>query len=115
MPRDIDEFRVYMDDMYACGELHVTPAARELAIDIVMNPPVPLRHRPLVELVNQITIGWLPGDIRRQYGFHWDPLRAVALRGGALYVKRATGLLGRAGLQLRLPGRSPARSAPLPR
>jgi uncharacterized protein (DUF2236 family) len=107
MPRDIDDFRDYMDDMYSGGELYVTPAARELAIDIVMNPPVPLHHRPLVELVNQITIGWLPGDIRRQYGFRWDPVRAVALRGGALYVKRATGLLGRAGIELRLPGRSP--------
>jgi uncharacterized protein (DUF2236 family) len=115
MPRDIDDFRDYMAGMYASGELHVTPAARELAIDSVMHPPVPFHHKPLVELVNQITIGWLPGDIRRQYGFRWDPVRAVALRAGALHVKRAGALLGRAGLELRLPGRSPARSAPLPR
>ena len=115
MPRDIDGFRAYMAEMYASGELYVTPAARELAIDVVMRPPVPLRAKPVVELVNQITIGWLPGDIRRQYGFRWDPVRAVALRGGALYVKRATGLLGRAGLELRLPGRSPGRPAALPR
>ena len=108
MPRDIDDFRDYMDDMYACGELFVTPAARALAIDVVMHPPVPLRAKPVVELVNQITIGWLPGDVRRQYGFHWDPLRAVALRGGALYVKRAGALLGRAGIELRVPGRSAA-------
>ena len=108
MPGDIDDFRDYMDDMYACGELFVTPAARALAIDVVMHPPVPLRAKPVVELVNQITIGWLPGDVRRQYGFHWDPLRAVALRGGALYVKRAGALLGRAGIELRVPGRSPA-------
>src|SRR3954468_8838385 len=112
MPRDIDDFNAYMADMYASGELYVTPAARELAIDIVMHPPVPLRAKPLLELVNQITIGWLPGDIRRQYGFHWDPLRAVALRGGAEYVKRAGALAGRAGFELRLPGRSPARPAP---
>ena len=108
MPGDIDAFRAYMAEMYASGELYVTPAARELAIDIVMSPPVPLRHRPLVELVNQITIGWLPGDVRRQYGFRWDPVRAVALRGGALYVKRAGALLSRAGIELRVPGRSPA-------
>ena len=31
----------------------------------------------------------------------------VALRGGAAYVKRAGALLGRAGIELRLPGRSP--------
>ena len=34
----------YMADMYASGELFVTPAARALAIDIVLHPPVPL-HR----------------------------------------------------------------------
>jgi uncharacterized protein (DUF2236 family) len=115
MPRDIEGFEAYMADMYAGGELVVTPAARELAVGIVMNPPVPLYRRPLLELVNQVTIGWLPGDIRRQYGFSWDPLRAVALRGGAEYVKHAGALLGRAGLGSRLPGRSPARSAAPPR
>ena len=80
-----------------------------------MHPPVPLRAKPLVELVNQITIGWLPRDIRRQYGFYWDPLRAVALRGGAEYVKRlALPVADRAGFELRPRGRSPRRPAPLP-
>ena len=89
--------------MYASGELHVTEAARELAIDIVLHPPVPLHLRPLVELVNQITVGWLPSDIRRQYGFSWDPLRAAALRGGAEYVKRvAVPTADRVGIGLRL-------------
>src|SRR3954452_17805942 len=88
MPGDIDAFEAYMADMYASGDLFVTPAARELAIDVVLHPPVPLAARPLVELVNQITVGWLPADLRRQYGFSWDPLRALALRGGAEYVKR---------------------------
>jgi uncharacterized protein (DUF2236 family) len=88
MPRDIDAFEAYMADMYASGELFVTPAARALAIDVVLHPPVPVVAKPLVELVNQITVGWLPADLRRQYGFSWDPVRTVALRGGAEYVKR---------------------------
>jgi uncharacterized protein (DUF2236 family) len=54
----------------------------------VLRPPVPLHFRPLLELVNQITVGLLPGSIRRMYGFSWDPLRAAALHGGAEYVKR---------------------------
>ena len=54
----------------------------------MLRPPVPLHARPLVELVNQITVGLLPADIRRQYGFRWDPVRAVALHGGAEYVRR---------------------------
>jgi uncharacterized protein (DUF2236 family) len=88
MPRDIDAFEAYMAAMYASGDLHVTPAARELAIDIVLHPPAPLAARPLVELVNQITVGLLPAGVRRQYGFRWDPVRAVVLHGGAEYVRR---------------------------
>jgi uncharacterized protein (DUF2236 family) len=88
MPRGIDAFEAYMAGMYASGDLHVTPQARELAVDIVLNPPVPLHLKPLSELVNQITVGLLPPAVRRQYGFSWDPLRAVALHGGAEYVKR---------------------------
>jgi uncharacterized protein (DUF2236 family) len=88
MPRDVDAFEAYMAGMYASGELHVTPQARELAVGIVLSPPVPLHLRPLSELVNQITVGLLPASVRRQYGFSWDPLRAAALHGGAEYVKR---------------------------
>jgi uncharacterized protein (DUF2236 family) len=88
MPATIEDFDEYMTGMLRGGDLFVTPQARELAIDIVLRPPVPLRFRPLLELVNQITVGLLPGPIRRMYGFSWDPLRAVALHGGAEYVKR---------------------------
>ena len=87
MPADVDAFDAYMAAMYASGDLRVTDDARELARDIVMRPPVPLYLRPLRELVNQITVGLLPGTLRRQYGFSWDPLRAVAHRGGAEYTR----------------------------
>ena len=88
MPADWPAFRAYVDGMLSCGDLVVTDQARELAVEIVMHPPVRLVARPVVELVNQITIGLLPGDLRRQYGFRWDPLRGLALRGGAEYAKR---------------------------
>jgi uncharacterized protein (DUF2236 family) len=88
MPATIADFEDYMSAMYASGDLVVTPEARELGIEIVMHPPAPLALRPVVELVNQITVGLLPRDVRRQYGLRWDPLRSVALRGGAEYVRR---------------------------
>jgi uncharacterized protein (DUF2236 family) len=88
MPRDIDGFEAYMAERYASPELVVTPQARELAVDIVLRPPVPLHLKPVLELVNQITVGLLPAPVREQYGFSWDPVRSVALRGGAEYVKR---------------------------
>jgi uncharacterized protein (DUF2236 family) len=88
MPATIDDFDAYMRDMLTSGDLYVTEAARELAIGIVMRPPVPLHRRPVLELVNFITVGLLPTELRRQYRLSWDPLRALALRGGAEYAKR---------------------------
>lgn len=88
MPATYADFRAYLDDMLAGDQLHVTPRARELGIQIVMRPPVPIAARPLLELVNQITVGLLPGRVRKEFGFGWDPARALAVRGGAEYVKR---------------------------
>jgi uncharacterized protein (DUF2236 family) len=88
LPDTIEDFDAYMAGMLDSGDLHITPQARKLAIEIVMRPPVPLRVRPLLELANQVTVGLLPGDIRRGYGLSWDPARSVALHGGAEYVRR---------------------------
>ena len=88
MPEDIDGFETYMADMYASGDLYVSGRARELAVDIVLRPHVSLQWKPLVELVNQVTIGLLPAGVRRLYGFRWDPLRAVTLRSSAELIRR---------------------------
>jgi uncharacterized protein (DUF2236 family) len=87
MPATIEAFDDYMR-LTRRDALHVTPAARELAIEIVMHPPVPLRMRPLLEAVNFVTVGLLPRELRRQYGFAWDPVRGLALRGHTEYAKR---------------------------
>ena len=88
MPPDIAAFDAYMHDMLNGDDLFVTSAARELALQIVMRPPVPLTHRPVLEVVNFVTVGLLPAQLRRQFGLSWDPLRALMLRGGAEYAKR---------------------------
>lgn len=82
------DFLEYWSSMVDTDALVVVPEARELALDIVMDPPVPLALKPVVELVNQVTIGSLPRTIRDQYGFRWDPVRAAALAGAREYVKR---------------------------
>lgn len=74
--------------MLTDGSLQVTPQARSLAVEIVMHPPLPLAARPLLELVNQITIGSLPPTIREQYGFGWDPVRGAGLAVVAETTKR---------------------------
>jgi uncharacterized protein (DUF2236 family) len=88
MPDTIEDFDAYMRDMLDSGDLHLSDEARELGVDIVMKPPVPLWARPLLETANQITIGLLPPEIRRMYRFWWDPARAVAIRAGAEYTRR---------------------------
>jgi uncharacterized protein (DUF2236 family) len=88
MPVFFEDFRAYVARMVAGEDLHVTPQARELAIEIVMRPPVPVVARPLLELANTITVGLLPAPLRRQYGFRWDPVRGLAIRAGAEWAKR---------------------------
>jgi len=87
-PADIEAFRAYMRSVLRSGDLHVDDRARDLAVRIVMRPPLPARLLPVRELVNQTTIGLLPREVRRAYGFAWDPVRAAAVRGGAEYLKR---------------------------
>jgi uncharacterized protein (DUF2236 family) len=88
MPHTIEEFETYLHDTLHSDVLHVSPEARELAVEIVLHPPVPPRARPLLELANFITVGLLPNPVRRQYGFRWDPVRGLMLRVGAEYTKR---------------------------
>jgi uncharacterized protein (DUF2236 family) len=88
MPADIDGFEAYMADMYASGDLYVSEQARDLAVGIVLRPDVPLQWKPVVEVVNQVTVGLLPSGVRRLYGFRWDPLRALTLRSSAELIRR---------------------------
>jgi uncharacterized protein (DUF2236 family) len=88
LPDAIEDFDDYMRDMVSGDDLYVTDEARELGLQIVMRPPVPLHARPMLELANFATIGLLPPRIRRMYGLSWDPARALVLRGGSEYAKR---------------------------
>jgi uncharacterized protein (DUF2236 family) len=88
MPDTIEDFDAYMAGMVEGDDLFVTPEARELALEIVMRPPVPLPARPVLEVANFVTVGLLPPRVRQMYGLSWDPARALVLRGGAEYTKR---------------------------
>jgi uncharacterized protein (DUF2236 family) len=92
MPDTLSDLRDYSREMLASGELVVTDWARTRARQIVLEPPVPLQYRPLVQTVNFITIALLPEEIRRQYRFGslLPPMlvRRALVAGGAEYVKR---------------------------
>jgi uncharacterized protein (DUF2236 family) len=91
MPATLDDLDAYRRRMLEGDELHVTDWARKRAREIVLEPPVPLAARPLVEAVNFTTIALLPDRIRDEYGFSGLPpgfLRKALVHGGAEYAKR---------------------------
>jgi uncharacterized protein (DUF2236 family) len=91
LPPTVDDLDAYRARMLDGGKLFVTDWARRRATRIVLEPPVPWTARPLVETVNFITIGLLPDEIRRLYGFSALPppmVRKALVAGGAEYVKR---------------------------
>jgi uncharacterized protein (DUF2236 family) len=92
MPATMGDLREYRRQMLEGDALHVTDWARRRAREIVLEPPLPLVARPLLETVNFITIALLPDRLRRQYGFSALPpafVRRAIVAGGAEYVKRA--------------------------
>jgi uncharacterized protein (DUF2236 family) len=88
MPDSIADLDTYVRDMVEGDALHVSDEAREIAVQIVLRPPVPLVARPLLELANFVTVGLLPQRLRRMYDFSWDPVRGIALHAGAQYTRR---------------------------
>jgi uncharacterized protein (DUF2236 family) len=91
MPRTLADLDDYRRSMLEGDTLVVTEWARERARAIVLDPPVPLAARPLVETANFVTIALLPDRIREQYGFSPVPppfVRKALVRAGGEYVKR---------------------------
>lgn len=92
MPGTLDELDDYRRQMLDGDVLYVGDWARRRAREIVLEPPVPLVARPLVETFNFVTVALLPDRIRAEYGFSPlppVPLRKALVAGGAEYVKRA--------------------------
>ncbi len=91
MPLTLADLREYRREMLESGRLVVTEWSRSRAREIAREPPAPLLARPVVEVMNFITIAMLPGPIRSQYGFAPLPppaVRRTVVTAGAEYVKR---------------------------
>lgn len=78
MPRSYAGHVDYVDAMLASGDLVVSDEARDLSRRVILNPPIPPALFAVKELVNQITIDSLPGDLQRQFGFAPVPGRGLA-------------------------------------
>src|SRR5215470_10921487 len=72
VPPTLDAFRAYVAETLA-KDVAVAPATRALARQIFHPHSVALT--PVGALLEPITVGLLPPDVRRQYGYGWTPAR----------------------------------------
>ena len=70
LPASWQELRGYMDRMYGSGCLAVSGEARALA-RAVLRPPFAPVVAPAAHVIRLFTVGFLPADLRAQYGFGW--------------------------------------------
>lgn len=68
--------------------LEVTPAARELAEELLRPSRRLLPLRPAYEALNLATIGLLPPSLREAYGLDWGPQRERLLGAQTALVRR---------------------------
>jgi uncharacterized protein (DUF2236 family) len=91
MPRTAAELRVYLDRMYASGQIAVGPDARALAAALFAPPLGPAVA--LFRITRLLTTGFLPPAIRDGYGLAWDARRARACRALMTLVRRVRRVL----------------------
>ena len=83
MPRDqapatYREFRAYWREMWAGYQLHLTPEAREVALAVAFEIPLPRYLHPQREVHNLVLLGTLPAHIREFFGLRWTVLHEAA-------------------------------------
>jgi uncharacterized protein (DUF2236 family) len=79
VPRTWPGVAAYLDRVYASGAIVVSAQAREVAA-AVLSPPFAPFVAPVAWGNRLFTVGLLPADIRRQYGFEWNDSRDRTLR-----------------------------------
>jgi uncharacterized protein (DUF2236 family) len=91
MPATFDGLREYMAGRLDDGSLWISEERREQAERMILEPPFSgwLRTAaiPLTETIRLISVGLLPPQIRRLFGFGWDPAREALLRSALLQLR----------------------------
>lgn len=91
MPVTLADLRDYMDTRLSDGSLWISEERRDQAVGIILEPPYSGLMRaavlPVTETIKLISVGLLPPEIRRLYGFGWDPGREALLRSALLQLR----------------------------
>ncbi len=96
MPATHAGLKEYIDDRLHDGSLWISDERREQAVAIILEPPYSGLLRaavmPVTETIRLISTGLLPPEIRRLFGFGWDPAREALLRSTLLQLRVGTRL-----------------------
>lgn len=94
MPATCEGLREYVAGRLNDGSLWISEDRREQAVQMILEPPFSgiLRTAaiPLTETIRLISVGLLPPEIRRLFGFSWDPGREALLRSALLQLRVGT-------------------------
>ena len=95
-PATYREFRDYWEGIWSGDELQLTDEAREVALAIAFEIPLPRYLHPSREIHNLALLGTLPEHVRRMFGLRWTPLHAAAFRALAAGMRSARPVTPRA-------------------
>jgi uncharacterized protein (DUF2236 family) len=91
MPATHLVLRRYIDGRLGDGSLWISDERREQTVRMILEPPFSGWRRaavvPVNETVKLISTGLLPAEIRRLFGFSWDPAREALLRSALLQLR----------------------------
>jgi uncharacterized protein (DUF2236 family) len=91
MPATYGGLQEYVTQRLSDGSLWISDERREQAEQMILEPPFTGLLRtaaiPLTETIRLISVGLLPPEIRRLFGFGWDPAREALLRSALLQLR----------------------------
>jgi uncharacterized protein (DUF2236 family) len=91
MPATHGELKDYVAKRLRDGSLWISGDRRDQAEAMILEPPYSGWQKaaviPLTETIRLISVGLLPPEIRRLFGFGWDPGREALLRSALLQLR----------------------------
>jgi uncharacterized protein (DUF2236 family) len=94
MPATYIDLKEYVAGRLTDGSLWISEDRREQAERMVLEPPFSGWTRaafiPVAETIRLVSTGLLPPEIRRLFGFPWDPAREALLRSALLQLRLGT-------------------------
>jgi uncharacterized protein (DUF2236 family) len=94
MPATYVDLKDYVSRRLTDGSLWISEDRREQAERMILDPPFEGWMRaaliPVTETIRLVSTGLLPPEIRRLFGFSWDPGREALLRSALLQLRLGT-------------------------